>query len=488
MSLNGSIVLQWLLGGLIAIALLLNGAADLSVRPPLTILFAVAAGLVLLLPIKNRRVRPMIRRALFLCIGLALWVGLQALRLPLWLPVHPVWHDLAKTFGTDYGYLSVNPSTTWRALPSLILPFLVFVTSVMITQDEALARRLWLKLTYIGLLVVVVSVMRQVLIPDSLLFSGQALRTGQFSGVFINRNVAAAAFGLTGFAVLGSLAIHLGQDRSLRKRGDKRHPSQSYWKYVFLAGALFLTAVCLILTRSRAGSLGSLVLILPCLFMIVRHGLRDQRARVEPLRRRTGSIVVGLITLAIFLTAYGEPVLSRVETTNDNLRWCTWGATIEAIKDHRLFGTGLGTFYDIFPMYRKATCDGTHIIWLRAHNSFLELYLVLGLPSLFFAGVVIVSIGQTISTGMRHRQGLKGIPIALAGAAIFVGMHSLVDFPLQIPGIALYFAALMGAGTSLCMPLRKLARRRDKSCFGSTSETTLSSESLHCRNWPRDYL
>ena len=488
MSLNGSIVLQWLLGGLLAIALLLNGAADLSVRTALSILFAVVVSLVLFLPIKNGRVRPLIRRAIFLCIGLALWVGLQALRLPLWLPVHPVWHELAATFGTDYGYLSVNPSTTWRALPSLILPFLVFVTSVMITQDEALARRFWLKLTYIGLLVMMVSVMRQVLIPDSLLFSGQALRTGQFSGVFINRNVAAAAFGLTGFAVLGSLAIHLRQDRSLRKPRGKRYPSQNYWKYVFIAGALFLTAVCLILTRSRAGSLGSLVLILPCLFIIVRHSLRDQRARVEPLQHRTGSIVVGLISLAIFLTAYGEPVLSRVETTNDNLRWCTWGATIEAMMDHRFFGTGLGTFYDIFPMYRNATCDGTDVIWLRAHNSFLELYLVLGLPSLFVVGAVIVSLGQTISTGMRHRQGLKGIPIAMAGAVIFVGMHSIVDFPLQIPGIALYFAALMGAGASLCMPLSKKVRRRDKCCVRSTTETMVSSGSLHCRRWACDYL
>ena len=84
---------------------------------------------------------------------------------------------------------------------------------------------------------------------------------------------------------------------------------------------------------------------------------------------------------------------------------------------------------------------------------------------------------------MRHRQGLKGISIAMAGAVIFVGTHSLVDFPLQILGIELYFAALMGAGTRLCMPLQKIVCRRDKSCFGQrkadrvgfNSETRLSS-------------
>jgi len=105
------------------------------------------------------------------------------------------------------------------------------------------------------------------------------------------------------------------------------------------------------------------------------------------------------------------------------------------------------------------------------------------LASLFFAGAVIISLGQTISTGMRHRQGLKGISIAMAGAVIFVGTHSFVDFPLQILGIELYFAALMGAGTRLCMPLQKIVCCRDKSCFGQrkedrvgfNSETRLSS-------------
>jgi hypothetical protein len=45
-------------------------------------------------------------------------------------------------------------------------------------------------------------------------------------------------------------------------------------------------------------------------------------------------------------------------------------------------------------------------------------------------------------------------------------MHSLLAFSLQIPSVALYFTTLMGIGTTLCMPLKKIAHRKDKPYFG----------------------
>jgi len=378
------------------------------------------------------------------------------------MPVHPVWRDLSATLGTKHGCFSVNPSATRNALPSLLVPFVVFVTSLMLTQSSALARGFWHKLSYVGLLVVVVSVLRQSFFPDSLVFSGQALRGGQFSGVFINRNVAASAFGLAGFALLGSLALHLAKDVSLQQRRHKSPQDQTFWAYVFVVTALFLTAVCLILTRSRAGSLGSLVILLPCLALIVQHGLRERLKPMQLWHWWVLSFIIGLVCLAVFLAAYGEPVLSRLETTRDAARWCTWGATIVAIQDNFLFGTGFGTFRDIFPMYRDGTCDSADIVWLRAHNSFLEVYLGLGLPALIFVGVIFLSLGQTVLYGLQNRQSLKGIPIAMGGAILFVTAHSLVDFPLQIPGIAVYCAALMGAGTSLCLQKGRARRSRSR--------------------------
>ncbi|EDM69937.1 endo-1,4-beta-xylanase (exopolysaccharide export) protein [Roseobacter sp. AzwK-3b] len=454
-----SLGLQWLMTLLLAVTLLLNGAADPNTRPALAIGFALISLLALLLSVKNRASRALVRHALFWGLFLSLWSILQAVPLPLWLPVHPVWRDLSATLGTTHGYVSVNPSATWHALPSLILPFTVFATTVMLSQNEALARSFWHKLTLVGVTVVLVSVLRQVFFPDSLVFSGQALGAGQFSGVFINRNLAASAFGLAAFALLGSLAIHMAKDPWLKKKQEKGEQSNKFWMYVLLASALFLTAVCLILTRSRAGSLVSLVLLLPCLILILRHGLRERFAPWTLIRWLTSSFLLGVIALLLFLAAYGEPVLSRVEATNDTGRWCTWASTLEAIKDNPLFGTGLGTFRDIFPMYRNSGCDGSGSAWHRAHNSFLEIYLGIGLPALLFAAAVYVRVGKVLHHGLTMRRSLKGIPIAMTGAVLFVSTHSLVDFPLQIPGIALYFTALMAAGMGLCLKKQQTRRK-----------------------------
>ena len=100
-----TIVLQWLLAILLATILLFNGAADAASRPAFGIGFAGIALLVLLVPFKNTRTRPLLRRALLLCLGTGLWSVLQALPLPLWMPVHPVWQDLSATLGTTYGVL-----------------------------------------------------------------------------------------------------------------------------------------------------------------------------------------------------------------------------------------------------------------------------------------------------------------------------------------------------------------------------------------------
>ena len=451
--------LQWLMALLLAATLLLNGAADLNTRPALAIGFAFIALLTLLLPVKNSASRSLIRHALLLGLCFSLWSVLQAVPLPLWLPVHPVWRDLSATLGTAHGYISVNPSATWHALPSLILPFTVFSTTVILSQNEALARSFWHKLTLVGFTVVLLSVLRQVFFQDSLVFSGQALRPGQFSGVFINRNVAASAFGLAAFALLGSLAIHMAEDPWLKKTREKGEQSNRFWIYVLLASALFLTAVCLILTRSRAGSLVSLVLLLPCLMLILRHGLCVRFAPWTLTGWLTSSFLIGVIGFLVFLAAYGEPVLSRVEATNDTGRWCTWVSTLEAIKDNPLFGTGLGTFRDIFPMYRNGDCDGSGAAWHRAHNSFLELYLGIGLPALLFTATVYVHTGKILRHGLTMRRSLKGMPIAMTGAVLFVSTHSLVDFPLQLPGIALYFSALLAVGMGLCQKKQQTRRK-----------------------------
>jgi O-antigen ligase len=73
-----------------------------------------------------------------------------------------------------------------------------------------------------------------------------------------------------------------------------------------------------------------------------------------------------------------DVVISRFFDVSESLkgRWMIWLDTFQILKDFVLFGSGLGTFIQLFPMYRSF-----HIRGLVTHseNDFLQLASEVGL-------------------------------------------------------------------------------------------------------------
>jgi O-antigen ligase len=154
----------------------------------------------------------------------------------------------------------------------------------------------------------------------------------------------------------------------------------------------------------------------------------------------------------------GARSLFRIEQSGTaDHRWCVYDSTIAAIMDNPWFGTGFGTFEQVFSVYRNPEC-GISGIWDRAHNFFLEGYLGMGLPFAAISLVVIVYLGSVFLVGYRTRQRFRIIPLIGMGILILVVVHSMVDFSLQIPGVAAYVAATLGAATTISL-VRRRSRR-----------------------------
>lgn len=164
----------------------------------------------------------------------------------------------------------------------------------------------------------------------------------------------------------------------------------------------------------------------------------------------------------MLLILFGEPVFSRMNGIDKDLRWCAWSITSSAILDNFWLGTGFGTFIDSFPTYRDPICLGTEGTWHRAHNSFLELILGLGLAALVFLLLGYQIVLRCCFLGLKYRKSLRAIPILTLGILVFVSGHSLVDFPMQIPGVATYCAALLGAGCAISITQKTKGRRRPR--------------------------
>jgi O-antigen ligase len=153
--------------------------------------------------------------------------------------------------------------------------------------------------------------------------------------------------------------------------------------------------------------------------------------------------------LTIFLIVFGGPVLSRVEFEQTNSRSCVHQGTLDAIVSNFPWGTGLGTFQDVFPIYRPAECGGLTETWHRAHNSFLELTLANGIVG---PVVVISLLGAIFYQGfviLRPCSERQFTPVILLSMLIYLILHSMVDFPLQIPGVVNYVAVMTACAIGL---------------------------------------
>ena len=82
----------------------------------------------------------------------------------------------------------------------------------------------------------------------------------------------------------------------------------------------------------------------------------------------------------------------------------------------------------------------------EAHNVYLELAVELGWPMtiVWLAGMLWLFGCCLVGAFRRKRERI--FPIVAASACVLVGVHGLTDFSLQIPAIAMTFAALLGLG------------------------------------------
>ncbi len=119
---------------------------------------------------------------------------------------------------------------------------------------------------------------------------------------------------------------------------------------------------------------------------------------------------------------------------------------MDGISDRPLSGFGLGTFEKIFSSYR----DDTVTVWFkRAHSDYLELTLTAGIPATLLLLLVfftlIVYLICRLSTGTKYSSFIAlGIT-----SSIQLAIHSLVDFPLQIPAVSFFWCAILAASIAI---------------------------------------
>ncbi|MGH6904181.1 MAG: O-antigen ligase family protein [Geminicoccaceae bacterium] len=193
-------------------------------------------------------------------------------------------------------------------------------------------------------------------------------------------------------------------------------------------------------------SLGAGVTTVVCL------GLMAARAGI-----RAGAIVVAIAALIGLglLRLGGDVTLERLASLDQEIsltrenRLTLWQNCVELIRQRPLAGHGYGTFEQLFDLTRDARFER---VWHTAHNTYLEHAVELGLPAAFaLHGGMLLLVAYAASGTLRHRRD-QALLIAAVGVSAAVGSHALVDFSLQIPAVAITYAAVLGIGCAQAAP------------------------------------
>lgn len=387
------------------------------------------------------------------CFGAVLaWIALQAQP---WVPsaLHaPEWAEASRLLAEPVAAaISVNPGETTLGLLRLATAAAVFLLAVQLARDPAWAKRI------VGACAIAAA--GQALFALALAAAGPAaagvvlpkalfklVQSEGLTGTFFNRSHFAVYLALGLACAWGLLSRHLRMSLVDHGFADRR---EIMAKVLGIGRGLFRYSVILmpvglglLLSNSRAGVLLGISAVLVMVFLEKGGSVRRRRVRrVALLLAVAGSVLA--------LGARGDLIGARLAgSTAENTtqaRLAAAAITGKAIAARPLQGYGYGTFASVFPEFRDDTLPLSGR-WKEAHNSYLEAMLGLGVP---MAIVLFLGFAWIVGTALRGaltRQRDRLAPAVAVAAALIVGLHALVDFSIQIQGVALAFAALLGAG------------------------------------------
>jgi tetratricopeptide (TPR) repeat protein len=166
-----------------------------------------------------------------------------------------------------------------------------------------------------------------------------------------------------------------------------------------------------------------------------------------PANRGTWLVMGALSGVAVLLAIV--PVLvpglvppnGREGELSAGLRWQVYASAGRAAWSYFPLGAGLGAFAPAFTRFRPM---GLPYAVLHAHSEPLHAWVELGLPAFLLGVAGVRAMGKRLIK-LRKRSALA---LAPAAGVIAVACHSLVDFPLHVPAVALATAALAGIAWS----------------------------------------
>lgn len=323
---------------------------------------------------------------------------------------------------------SIYPWATKTEILKLIAYALIFFVALNTLKTRSQIQRVEILLITVGFFMSIFYLMRYFNVPAP--------------HGFINPDHFSAYLGMIiplslGFFLVPSenTRLHPAQENG---RSDKK--KDDLWPLLIFFSVIMSAA--LFFTMSRGGMLSFIAALLFLAFLISKRRSLKKNAPVL-------LAIAGLIMLIIVWLG-ATPVVTRLLSIHVEIaslyfggRVHIWRGMMGIIRDHPLFGTGLGTFNYIFPKYQPLENIEKHFTY--AHTDIFELLSNTG--TLGFMLVAFFAFKAAIYLFRRYRERhdpwVSGMSIAVFGSLASIFIHSFTDFNLHIPANVILLVTLL---------------------------------------------
>jgi O-antigen ligase len=204
--------------------------------------------------------------------------------------------------------------------------------------------------------------------------------------------------------------------------------------------ASLVMGLSLVLTRSRSGIVTLAAGSMLALWMVIK---------------RQSTITSRLVAVAAFVALLGgaaawaglDPIVGKALGTGANTdslggRLGAWSDTLQIIRDFPLTGCGWNTYGVAMTVYQTANRS---VHFQEAHNDYLQIAaeggLLVGVPALVVLGIFVVQVRRRFVEAPKVGT-TYWLRVGAVIGLISIGLQSLMEFSLQMPGNAALFAML----------------------------------------------
>lgn len=264
---------------------------------------------------------------------------------------------------------------------------------------------------------------------------------GLATGTFVNRNHLAGYLEMATALGIGFLLAQTTHYSGSWRQRTRQLIKMLLSEKVILRLLLAMMVIGLVMTRSRMGNtafFASLSITGVMALLFFKHKTRSTTILLSSLL---------IIDIAIVGTFFGvDKVAERLQNTSEQTekRDEVFRDTVTMWQSAPLTGTGASSFIYTFPKFKSEDIVDPNYV-NNAHNDYLQFLAEFGAPATLALGsTVLFSLWTAIQAMRKRRSELhRGMGFASTMGIIAIGIHSTVDFNLQIPANAYMFVFLM---------------------------------------------